>query len=123
MIKRNALVSILPLLGVSISLSAGAMLLSWLLFSLSGNSAHYILAMLAVILSFWYGGIRAGFLTVFLTAFAIGYLFIEPHNSFLINTFSSLLDLLIFFFSGITITAVLDRFSITNKKKKNILSC
>lgn len=110
--------NLLPALGVSISLSAGAMLLSWLLFLLTSDAAYYLLALLAVTTGVWYGGARSGTITTVLTAFAIDYFFLTPSHSFFIQNFSSLVDLLIFVFAGIMVTIIIYK----TRNTKDVLS-
>lgn len=101
--------SLLSLFGISVSLSAGAILLGWLLLLLTGTTSYYMLSLLAVVFSSWYGGNKSGFITTGLTALAIDYLFIPPSYSFFINPFSNVVDLIIFIGAGIIIIVILDK--------------
>lgn len=115
--KKTAISNLLPVLGVSISLSAGALLLSWLLFLLTGDASYYLLSFLAVVSSTLYGGIRAGYITVLITTLTIAIIFIPPVNSLAIEKISSALDLFIYFFSAMAINMLIDKI----KNTKDIL--
>jgi len=118
MMKQTAVIkSLLPILGVSISLSGGAILLSWLLFLLTNSVSYFLLSLLAVAISSWYSGKKSGYLTIVLTTLAINYVFIDPVSSIYINKVSSLVDLLIFIFAGAVINIVFDKL----KNTKDIL--
>lgn len=106
---HSAISSLLPVLGVSISLGSGAILLSWLLFLLAGNTSYYLLSFLAVVTSTFYGGVRAGYLTTVLTTLAIDVIFLTPLNSFLIDKFPSLLDLILFFISALATNSIIHK--------------
>lgn len=101
--------ALLPLLGISLSLSAGALLLGWLLLLLTGTTSYYILSLLAVLFSSWYGGTKAGFITTGLTVLAIDYLFIPPQYSLLIHPLATVVDLIIFAGAGIIIVVIIDK--------------
>lgn len=110
MMKQHTVIrSLLPLLGVSISLSTGALLISWLLFLLTNTNAYFILSLLAVALSVWYSDKKAGYAALILTTLSIDFIFIAPVNSIYIAKVSSLVDLLIFMFAGTVITLLIDR--------------
>lgn len=116
--QKDFIRNLLPILGVSISLSAGAILLSWLHFLLIGDASYYLLSLLAVAVSAWYGGTRSGFITAILTGLAIDYFFVSPVNSFYIEKLSSLSHLFIFIFVGFVINMILDK----TRNTKDILT-
>lgn len=101
--------NLLPILGVSISLSASAIVLSWLLFLLTGNASYFVISLLAVTISSFYGGVKAGLATVVITTLAIDYIFIDPIFSITIAKVSSLVELLIFSFVGTSINIIFDK--------------
>ncbi len=115
--QKPVITSLLPILGVSISLSAGAILLSWLLFLLTHTTSYFLLALLAVMLSTWYSGKKSGYLTLVVTTLAINFVFIDPVNSIYINKVSSLIDLLVYIFAGAVINIIFDKI----KNTKDIL--
>lgn len=101
--------NLLPLFGISFSISAGCLLLSWLLFMLTGNTSYYILSFLAVILSFWYGHKKAGLLTTLFTGIGIYIFFVHSDNFFSFQQMPKFLDLILFLGGGILTNIVLDR--------------
>jgi signal transduction histidine kinase len=107
--QKTVISSLLPILGVSISLSVGAILLGWLLFLLTNTISYFLFALLAVMVSTWYSGKKAGYLTLILTTLAIKFIFIAPVNSIYIGKLSSLVDLLIFIFAGTVINIIFDK--------------
>lgn len=112
--RYTVISSLLPFLGVSISLSAGAILISWLLFLLTNTTVFYLLSLLAIVISAWYSGKKTAYFTLILTTLAIDYIFINPVNTIYIGQLSSLVNLLIFLFTGAVIALILDRIKNTS---------
>src|SRR5437762_11219542 len=96
----DSMSSLFSTLGISASISGGVILICWLLFLLTGDSSYYILSLLAITLSAWYGGLKAGATSSIITALAIDYIFLPPHFSLWIQNGSSFLDLLLFIAFG-----------------------
>lgn len=104
----HTITSIARTIGISIGISSVALILSWLLFWTNQHATYFILCLGAVAISSWYGGQKVGYITTAIITPAIGYLFFPPHYSFMFSNLSYLIDLLIFLFSSITITIIIE---------------
>jgi signal transduction histidine kinase len=106
--KTTKLREVARILGLSVGISSLALILSWGLFWTNQHATYFILCLGAIAIGSWYGGQKVGYtMTAFLTP-AIVYLFFPPHYSFMITHISYLIDVLIFLFSSITITVIIE---------------
>lgn len=62
----------------------------------------------AIAIGVWYGGQKVGYISTVLITPTIAYLFFPPHYSFMLTDISYLIDLLIFLFSSITLTIIIE---------------
>src|SRR6185369_17926043 len=109
--------NLLTLLGVSISLSVGAILLTWLLSRLVEDGPTYFFSLIAVAFSVWYGNKRAGVLTALLTTMGISVIFFHSSNLFSFKEWSSVIELPLYFLTGLFITFIIDRIQNTSDIK------
>lgn len=101
--------------GVAIATTAIALLLSlWLeqLLSRTIGSFFYV----AIVVSAWYGGFRAGFVTVILSSLALNYYFFPPINQFRISQPEDILRLGFFIFVATIINLFTSNFRDSKKK-------
>jgi signal transduction histidine kinase len=96
------------IIGLSVGISAVALFLSWVLFWTNEHATYFILCLGAIAIGSWYGGQKVGYITTAILTPAIVYLFFPPHYSFMITHISYLIDVLIFLFSSITITIIIE---------------
>lgn len=107
--KKTIISNLLPLLGISLSLGTGSLLLNWLLWMLTGNASYYIFSFVAVVLSYWFGQKKAGVTTTIVIAIGIYVLFLHTENPLSIHEAPKFFDLLLFLGAGILTSLLLDR--------------
>jgi len=100
--------SLARIIGISVGISAIALCLSWILFWTNQHATYFILCLGAVAIGSWYAGQKVGYTTTAILTPTIAYLFLPPHYSFMITDISYLIDLLIFLFSSITLTIIIE---------------
>ncbi len=83
-------------------------LVSLLIYSIH-DASHFLFFILPVILNAWYGGIRPGLLTVFISTIAVFMLFLIPmYQSFLLLNDAFYLDLVNYILIGVLVSFVID---------------
>ncbi|MGH7245401.1 MAG: sensor histidine kinase [Candidatus Levyibacteriota bacterium] len=107
-VKINKLVTFLfpyAIAIISVALSFG---LSLSAFFWLGKPTYFLLFLPAIIISSWYGGVKAGLFANIVSAIVIYYAFITPVNSFQIKSIVSIIQLTLFILEGLIVSYFID---------------
>src|SRR5882724_2989237 len=107
--KKSTFMSILTVVGISSGISAVTIGIGLLLLFFHSNSSYFLLCILAVLFSAWYGGLRTGLTTTVFTSASIVYFFLAQDTISPANRLSSFIDLLFFFLVSILLNIVIDK--------------
>ena len=99
MLKKPTTVSLLPY-GIALAAIAVTLLARWLLQAALQNNIPYLMFVLPVSLSAWYGGLRTGLFATLISALAAEVLFVRPYLSVKIDAGVDAVEFVLFLFVG-----------------------
>src|SRR5262247_3180890 len=108
---------------VAIAATAVAFTARFMLEPALGDIAQFLLFTLSVVVAAWHGGLGPGLLATALSAFLVEYFFIEPLYSFQAKNPAERIEVLLFLFTGTSISALSQaRFSAEAKRQQLLAS-
>jgi PAS domain S-box-containing protein len=109
--------------GVAVGVVAVAALLKWLFDQHIGGESPFLLFFAAVMISAWYGGVRAGLLTTLLAALVADFLFLRPAPELppLRARFAELLRIAVFLLEGALISWLTELLRQTRRRAEVLL--
>jgi signal transduction histidine kinase/CheY-like chemotaxis protein len=108
---------------VAIAATAVAFTVRFMLEPALGDIAQFLLFTLSVVVAAWHGGLGPGLLATALSAFLVEYFFIEPLYSFHAKNPAERIEVLLFLFTGTSISALSQaRLSAEAKRQQLLIS-